>query len=401
MPPVRNNPQDVVKTSDSPLGTQCQDCVTDATLSQRPTPEEFRFRLQEAAARLLPNERVAQCMQRIAPGAMGASVMYSAEEGRAYFRHLITCNRVWECPVCAAKITNKRREEIAAAMAAARAKGWHPVMLTFTASHDRFTPRAGLLGALLEAYRAFTSGKGFQEMKEEYPWMGAIKALEVTHGIKNGWHPHLHVIVLLKVKMTSQLTQGFERVVAERWQTVTKAKGLHASAEYGVKATMAGAEISDYVAKMGCEGNYWDVADEVTKAHLKKSRRGDGRTPFMLLAEYRDGDSYAGRLFQEYAEVFKGRKQIVWSRGLAAALGLKDQTPDEEIEDTASDAIEMTCILENGWKKIVKEGKRGELLRVASTGDVQALYAWLRQFGILHVRLGKLTDDWWIGDKKI
>ena len=69
----------------------------------------------------------------------------------------------------------------------------------------------------------------------------------------------------------------------------------------------------------------------------QKSGRA-GRSPFQLLADYADqNDARAGALFAEFAGVFKGRRQLVWSPGLKKLAGI-DEVSDEQ---AAEDAVRM------------------------------------------------------------
>lgn len=85
----------------------------------------------------------------------------------------------------------------------------------------------------------------------------------------------------------------------------------------------SGDEVGLYVAK-------WGAAEELTLSQHKKGRGRTGRTPAQLLAASCDeADRSAGRLWAEYATVFQGRRQLVWSRGLKERAGI-DQVDDAE-----------------------------------------------------------------------
>ena len=57
-----------------------------------------------------------------------------------------------------------------------------------------------------------------------------------------------------------------------------------------------------------------------------------------MLADYADqNDARAGALFAEFAGVFKGRRQLVWSPGLKKLAGI-DEVSDEQ---AAEDAVRM------------------------------------------------------------
>lgn len=366
-----------------------------------------RYKLQDYAARLLPNHRVAQCQRLLTPTAAGISVMHSPECKSAYFRNTITCNRLWECPVCAEKITNQRREELSAAIASARRLGWSPVLLTATLRHSKADKLADVLGALLAAWRAFTSGKGYQELSEQWYWQGSIKSLEPTYGI-NGWHPHLHFLIFLSGDPKSFNIGGFKDMVSDRWMQVLKRQGFDASYEHGIDVRTADADIADYVAKFGREPKEagWTASREMTKGGSKRGKQ-EGLTPFQLLEIFGKGDDseeylqasgvvgsskQAGALFSEYVAAFSGRKQLVWSRGLREALALAPELSDaDEAAVQPADAVELVLIERSSWKLIAASGRRGDLLDVAAAGDAIQLRAWLwANFRIMHYDL----EEW-------
>ena len=113
----------------------------------------------------------------------------------------------------------------------------------------------------------------------------------------------------------------------EPWLASLRAEGLDGSgAAFQVQgATAAG----NYVGK-------WGAAEELALSGKKSGRAG--RSPFQLLADYADqNDARAGALFAEFAGVFKGRRQLVWSPGLKKLAGI-DEVSDEQ---AAEDAVRM------------------------------------------------------------
>ena len=117
------------------------------------------------------------------------------------------------------------------------------------------------------------------------------------------------------------------RKLREPWLASLRAEGLDGSgAAFQVQgATAAG----NYVGK-------WGAAEELALSGKKSGRAG--RSPFQLLADYADqNDARAGALFAEFAGVFKGRRQLVWSPGLKKLAGI-DEVSDEQ---AAEDAVRM------------------------------------------------------------
>lgn len=387
------------KPANSSLGSTRQICVPASKDGL-----ERRYKLQSLAARLRPGERVAECHRAIAPGAGAVTIMRSDADGRAWYNQLVVCNRVWECPVCSARIAAARVEELNDAIGAAGRLGLFPVMVTLTLQHNAGDELGALLGALLESVRAFKSGRGWGELRDEYDWRGDVRALEVTYG-ENGWHPHCHFLVFLGIELNQYQAAGLRAWIAERWAEVLARNAGYASFAHGVDVQTGDQYIAEYLAKFGRPPEQsWGLADELARSPGKRAHR-DGVTPWQLLELYGskpDADAFidqarhvgtparAGRLFVEYANTFKGRSQLHWSRGLRDMLALAPEPiADEEITDQAADAEPLLQLGAAGWGRICKLEKRGELLHVAGAGGRAALLEWLAGLGIQIIDLSQ------------
>ncbi|MDD5754544.1 MAG: hypothetical protein PHN45_07315, partial [Methylococcales bacterium] len=126
---------------------------------------------------------------------------------------------------------------------------------------------------------------------------------------------------------------------------------------------------ADYVAKWGVEPTQsnWDASSELTKAHLKNSKKG--YTPWELIRLYRDTlDPALIPIIQEYAESMHGQRQLVWSRGLKDHFAI-DDIEDEDLGEVKEDnAVEIGVISPNQWKFIVKNDLRADFFILAAQG---------------------------------
>lgn len=112
----------------------------------------------------------------------------------------------------------------------------------------------------------------------------------------------------------------------------------------------------------------------MTKAHTKKTKL-KGATPWGLLRAVLDGDDpeyrpdRAGKLFQVYAKAFHGRRQLYWSNGLRALLGLSKELTDEELAAKAEDerASVLATLSPEQWRAIRRRGQEAHLLTVAES----------------------------------
>lgn len=337
-----------------------------------------RFMLQSVARRFLPGSRTDKCM-RLRQGSKQIQVWQSIEHKTTSYSGLQTCGSVWACPVCSAKIAERRRVEIIAAMAAHKAAAGCMHLLTLTAPHQRSDALGDLLAKQAVALKKMFSDKTVRKVFAELGVVGQIRALEVTHGRlserNNGWHPHYHLLlfsgagVALGNATADQVHQWTNRLY-ERWLACCLGAGLGApSYEHGLKLD-DGSKAASYVSK-------WGLEDEMTKGHSKKAFEGE--TPFDFLRAYLvdKTDKQAGALFKEFAETFKGKRQLHWSPGLKKRFAIGESTDDElavQMEDHA--AMLGTITLEQ-WRDVLAVDGRGTLLMLAANGGWDAVSVYL------------------------
>jgi hypothetical protein len=191
---------------------------------------------------------------------------------------------------------------------------------------------------------------------------GTVRGLEDPYG-QNGWHIHFHVIMICDVSMSDETRRSVEGMISEAWADACESVGLERpNREHGIRL-QDGTAAGDYVGK-------WGLEDELTRSHMKDGR-DKGKSPFQLLDGIIDGDEECKRLFLEYAKAIKGRRQLVWSKGLRALLKMGEEKSDESIADDAPDTEPSTLFAQIpviDWTRVVKQGKRGELLEVCQNG---------------------------------
>ncbi len=332
-----------------------------------------RYELQETAARALgEGARVGVCLKCLRPGEAGVKVLYSPARGSAHYGGLMVCGSVWVCPVCAAKISERRRVELTAAVEAWRARGGVVLIAAYTFAHGPRDALSGALGRFLAAQRALTSHKGYKRLLSRHGVLGTVKALEVTWGEANGWHPHTHTLMFLDGAGGVDV-DAFQAELYGLWAGCAARQGLMMDSVHGVKVQSTWGAVYDYVQKWGHAPTrrVWDAADELTKAHSKRDRLGERYTPFDLLRSVADvGDAEHLQLFREYAVAFKGRRQLVWSAGLRAAVGLVDEQTDAEIAaEEVDEAVTLAVLGREEWAAVVACRGRAQLLEVARSGD--------------------------------
>ena len=355
-----------------------------------------RFALQAMARTILPESRTAKCL-RIRAFDSDVQVWKSREHGTASYAGLQTCGSVWTCPVCAAKIAERRRVELLEAMELHKAQGGAVYLLTLTTPHQRGDVLGELLDQQGKALQSFLRDRKVKEVFKEMGHLGQVRALEVTHGRKsarnNGWHPHFHILQFCQVNGSEADRKDWTARLYMRWAAYCQKAGLGMpSYAHGIKLD-DGTKASDYVTK-------WGLEDEMTKGHTKKAKAG-GETPFDLLrAALADRqDKQAMALFREFSECFKGKRQLSWSNGLKARFFVDEKTDDELAAEKEDRAVLLGLLTVDQWRDVLKVDGRGVLLDIAAKGGWPHVQKYLHF--IEGAREGVIFEPWMLAEVRL
>lgn len=295
-----------------------------------------------------------------------------------HYKGLATCGSVHTCPLCASKIQERRRQEVAAAVAHMDAKGKGSRMASFTFPHRVDQPLALLLELQRQAIKVMRGSRQYMQLMAKIASAGRIRALEVTHG-QNGWHPHTHELLFCDPNVPPEWLKW---QLVWMWLKACRKVGLFVEGRdneedfvrYSVDVQSGDEAVGEYLAKLD-DQRTWDISHELTKASSKQGRRA-GTHPFKLAAQV-----HTSALFLEYVEAMKGSRQLVWSRGLKAEVGI-DEKSDEEIaaEEVAKvdDRIDVTPA---AWRVVLGNDARWELTQAAKSGGAPEVAELLRLLG--------------------
>jgi len=357
---------------DSPLGTLINSTATSQSAGGVDRRLE-RVELRVVARRVVPGHRVADCGCGLIPGASAVKVLYAVAQEKAHYGNLKNCGAVWVCPVCAAKISERRRGEVRQAIDAHHARGGTILIVAYTVSHKRHNSLQDVLAGFLKAQERMQGNRPYRRLAASYGLVGSIKSLEVTYGDTNGWHPHAHTLLFFDRAVD---VAAFQDGLYAAWEGAAAGQGLTMTRERGVLVQSAWGKVQEYVAKWGHEPTrpVWDSTAEMTKGHIKRAAdEGDGQrfTPFDLLRWVKDtGDLGAAALFREFAAAFHGRRQLVWSPGLRAALGVGDEKSDEELVAEQTElGVTLGMIDREPWRAVCHYNAQGQVLHLADGGE--------------------------------
>jgi hypothetical protein len=288
---------------------------------QRPAFRGLRYRRRSSAAWLVGLverqlgespvwDRVAGCGRCLGP----LVEIRCKCVGGAYPCNVFTCGNVWACAVCSAKIRTRRSAEVQAGSELWVADGGLVAMLTLTVRHREWLELADVLEAVTSSWRLLQQRKEYRSLRRAM--VGTVKALEVTVGA-NGWHPHLHLLMMLRGEVPVVEVEAMVSELHDGWASLAGTRlGMAPTRAHGLDLRWLDASSSVYVAKIGAE-----IA----------LGGGATRHPLTLLDDVRCGDAAAVARFCEYARTMYRRHSLDWSKGLRSRLGLGADVSDEAL----------------------------------------------------------------------
>ena len=268
------------------------------------------------------------------------------------------CASVAACPTCAAVIRGKRAEDVDRAVSVWQARGGTALFLTLTLRHKRTHSLEESLDTLMQSWKIFQSrqfwaGSGKRSktpvpgMRDRLGMGGWIRSLEVTYTdasgrskTGNGWHPHLHLLLL--VDAVPESVSALRDEIAHEWRSAVRGRSAEhePSHERGVNLQTVGTDgkvLAQYLTKVQGESK---IGAEMARHDWKTGAKRGSWNPFEFLDESPDEDLNArnAALWLEFVRTMKGRRVIEWSQGLRADLLPDDEemSDEEVIADTVA-----------------------------------------------------------------
>lgn len=323
--------------------------------------------------------RILHCCRTLAQGwEYSDAVRIVKSDGIFSYKGLQTCGSWSACPICSAKIANYRRKEITRAV---ESWGGGVLFLTLTIPHYADQSLQEVREKFMVARRRLRAQKILRRSPDLVPWrlladrygvVGSITGFETTYG-ENGWHYHCHELVFCSRKLSKIEIESFETFLKFAWEKACKGAKIELGSRFAffvrsVQLKKADGGCVNYVTKG------WGPVEEVSLSHSKQGRSG-GYTPFGLLRLIIDnpGDETIynkyGKLFVESVETFKGKNQLLFSKGFKKLLKI-EEISDEEVVEIVEKEVEDVGVLDYyTWKTICILGLRGYLLARLTIGD--------------------------------
>ena len=327
--------------------------------------------------------RIVKCTRTRIQRTVG--IKKSIDSGKCFFTGLVVCGSVWACPVCSAKIQERRRIEISKGMDYAyTVMKKQCTMITLTFPHNSIQTCLELREKQKLALRDFRKSGHFSKKMKGYGFEGLIRALEITYG-QNGWHPHTHELWIMDYFNKEQEVE-FKKYIISKWQAACEKHGLipkgkiRAFKRHAVDFKFSCSN-SDYLAKSDDGDNlHWGVDREIAKASSKISdKKGapkKGIHPFQLLAGFAKGQYWMGDKYLEYVEAMKGASQLFWSRGLKKKCKIDELTDAEIIALEESNVLDLSDLDMFAWDKVLELKAHAEILLISENEGIEGLIKW-------------------------
>lgn len=315
----------------------------------------------------------------------GVEIWHQRKGESAHYRGLETCKSVWACPVCSARLMERRTLELQEIVSRHAAASGQLVHVTFTVPHARADSARDLVRLLGASYNAMGDGRAVKAWRKEMT-IGDVRAFEVTWGQSNGFHPHYHLLYFIRPGVQvfdDAKIDGDPNAISladlraffyRNWSGAAVRSGLgEPSEEHGVKITIARSQeelLAQYIAKFGREPSrpLWGAEAEMVKAH---SKVGDAQRyhpfDFLRAGMLRDRSRNWRLLWNEYCEAFKGQQQLRGLKKLADHYQVETLQDDDLFNKapTDQDFALLTVLSPDEWLLILQCGARGLLLFTA------------------------------------
>jgi len=319
--------------------------------------------------------RVSQCLRL----PVGSDIKIKSKNKTAHYQGLNACGSIWTCPICAAKISERRRKELSHAVETWQESGGSVLLVTTTVPHNKSMRFKHIQQDFQLARNKWRDRKPWKRTLEKRDIWGTVRALEATVGA-NGWHLHVHELFFLGLgfKDTPEERENLKHELYQQWASAAESAGFERpSYEHGLDVS-GGDYAAQYVAK-------WGLEHELTKGHIKKSNKG--YSPWDLLRSFlQTGDITneigdrspdplfsPGAYFQEFAWVMLGKSQLHWSQGLKRLLQIEVKSDEELANEEVEDDLHIGNLTLSQWRLILKHDKRGTILEYANMGGMPAV----------------------------
>ena len=297
--PIRPDQTPVLRPAERPqqrLGTKGGQLSRGGATGSGSSLRKFTTRLRNRARKFATSKTVASCGHHRTHGDV---TVLRGEDGRASLGGLRTCQNVWACPTCYSKRIAEAGTAIQRGVVEAQKSGHAFSLLTLTCSHAWADDPGVVRRGLLKAWGDLQRRAGWRRLRV----VDHARRVELTFG-QNGWHPHIHVLVVHLRELSEDERIDAEGALWEAWHAAVVRQlgpGHAPSAKHGLDLRRS--RKHDYLAKLGLE--LTDVIGKKGKGSL---------TPLQVLSKACDGDARMQTVWQQFCKAMKGCRMLEFRR---------------------------------------------------------------------------------------
>jgi hypothetical protein len=321
--------------------------------------------------------RVRSCHKNRAYGQDAITIKLSGNDvhnPNASYGGLQTCESIWACPVCAARIAVEKGQDILKALEWAKRENLAPVMVALTARHHAGMQLSWFKDLFKGSWEMFSSGRRWKHFKKKFGIKHYIVNREVTRG-DSGWHYHMHLLLFLDFgELKAAAADSLQAELEAYWIHCLETHGLEGLPEIALHVSAHGNVGQSYLTKIGITINEKDgrLEYEMTSSETKS-----GQSIWDILRHSYYGDESASALYIEFIEAMQDTNFITFSHGLADLLENIELPESESV--ASNEKTDFAEISPYWWGIVRRSGAMGKLLEQAMlTRDINHLrqYLW-------------------------
>lgn len=381
-----------------------------------------RWALRRAYRKVTESKRVAACgrpgarpdgsvVLRVTDATRSLASTTTGATGRiAGYGGLFSCGNVHVCAECSAKVSATRATELEKVLAHFLTRGGWAVLVTLTTRHHRTHPLAQCLEAVSAGWSRVTTGRAWTDHRKITGYAGFARALEVTESPANGWHAHVHAVLVFDQRPSDDALAVLTEGMFQRWSAGVQSAGMPAPSR------AHGLDVQQLDPEAGAGRTFETVqawARYITKGLAGEAVLGTGKEAKGSNRSIRElmRDALLPQVWEhvetgetattidltardrvlEYERAMKGRKQLTWSRGLRALADLDDEQSDEEVAAAELEGEDVAVLPSESWRAI--EYRAAELVSVTEREGPAGAHAWLDALGVEWWRPTRLTES--------
>lgn len=284
----------------------------------------------------------------------------NSTEKTAYYQHVETCGNSRACPVCAPRVMGTRSAEIRSAVHSWL--GECPLntcyLLTLTFSHSVSDTLSDLICRFSAATQTFWRNGSVRRMLCSQGYFGRINSLEVQYSLRNGYHPHLHILIFSRHIHDIRVD-----ALKQHWLAALACSRLHGSFEYAL----------DLIEARSAEQYLTKISSEMSLGHWKEGRDTGHYSPFQVLQLASEKYDWASSVWCDYYQSMKGVHSLYWSKGLKKYFGISEKS-DKDISDGGDlNDLDLFCAFPGYQYRLFSTQFRSLLIAYSAAGDFAAV----------------------------